>query len=57
MAMKPFIDLAIDKGVKRFVFISAGIIDVGGPSVGKVHEYLVNSGVDYCVVRPSWFFG
>lgn len=55
--MKGFIDLAIEKGVKRFVLISASLAEAGGPSVGQVHQYLVESGVDYCVIRPSWFFG
>ncbi|KAJ3509042.1 hypothetical protein NLJ89_g5429 [Agrocybe chaxingu] len=42
--VKPFIELAISKGVKR-----------GGVYVGKVHEYLVERGVDYTVLRPTWF--
>jgi len=53
--MKPFFDLAISKGVKRFVFLSASILEAGGPGMGEVHEYLVGLGVDYCVLRPTWF--
>lgn len=55
--MKPFIDLAVSKGVKRFVLLGASILEQGGPSMGEVHAYLVKLGVDYCVVRPSWFMG
>ncbi|KAJ6517497.1 hypothetical protein C8R47DRAFT_960668 [Mycena vitilis] len=54
--MKPFIDLAIQKGVKRFVLMSSAVIEEGGPIQGKVHEYLRSCGVEYCVLRPSWFF-
>ncbi|SJL02524.1 related to ergot alkaloid biosynthetic protein A [Armillaria ostoyae] len=28
---------------------------IGGPAAGKVHEYLAGIGVDYCVLRPTWF--
>lgn len=55
--MKAFIDLAILKGVKRFVLLSGSALEEGAPLMGVVHEYLVKIGVDYCVLRPSWFFG
>ncbi len=55
--MKPFIDLAVQKGVKRFVLLSVSTIEAGGPAMGKVHEYLISLGVEYFVIRPSWFFG
>jgi len=55
--MKAFIDHARKKGVKRFVLLSATVIPKGGPAYGKVHEYLENIGVEYGVVRPSWFMG
>ncbi|CAA7268336.1 unnamed protein product [Cyclocybe aegerita] len=53
--VKPFIDLAISKGVKRFVLLSASQFNKGGVYVGKVHEYLVERGIDYTVLRPTWF--
>ena len=54
--VKPFIDLAISKGVKRFVLLTATQIEIGSATLtGKVHEYLVNSKVDYAVLRPTWF--
>ncbi|TFK41647.1 hypothetical protein BDQ12DRAFT_663693 [Crucibulum laeve] len=53
--VKPFIDLAVSKGVKHFVFMSAAQYVKGGPTMGKVHEYLANVGVSYFVVRPTWF--
>ena len=53
--MKKFIDLAWEQGVKRFVFLSASIIDKGGPAHGQVHKYLAGLGVEYTVLRPTWF--
>ncbi|KAF8805895.1 NAD(P)-binding protein [Phlegmacium glaucopus] len=53
--VKPFIDLAISKGVKRFVLLSASVVDNGSPLMGKVHKYLVDVKVDYAVLRPTWF--
>ncbi|KAJ7242691.1 hypothetical protein C8J57DRAFT_1726263 [Mycena rebaudengoi] len=40
--MKAFIDFAIQKSVKRFVLMSAAVLEVGGLLMGKVHEYLAN---------------
>ena len=54
--VRPFIDLAISKGVKRFVLLSGSQLESGSPALaGKVHEYLVNIKVDYAVLRPTWF--
>lgn len=55
--MKAFIDFAIEKGVERFVLMSAGLLEAGGPAMGLVHEYLASLDVEYCVLRPSFFFG
>ncbi|KAF8815579.1 NAD(P)-binding protein [Phlegmacium glaucopus] len=52
---KPFIDLAISKGVKRFVFLSASQVEIGSPAMGKIHKYLLDVKVDYTVLRPTWF--
>ncbi|KAK5050898.1 hypothetical protein LTR84_003457 [Exophiala bonariae] len=54
-SMKAFIDHARGKGTKRFVLLSASVIPKGGPVYGKVHEYLETLGVEYGVLRPSWF--
>lgn len=55
--MRAFIDLAKAKGVKRFVMMSASSYVSGSPAMGKVHEYLEGLGVDYCILRPTWFQG
>ncbi|CAA7263556.1 unnamed protein product [Cyclocybe aegerita] len=52
---KPFIDLAISKGVKRFVLLSATQLQKGGVFIGKIHEYIASLGVEYTVLRPTWF--
>ena len=55
---KPFIDLAIEKGVKRFVLLSATIIQKGGIAAGEIHEYLDSKpNIDYLVLRPTGFIG
>ncbi len=55
--MKPFIDLAVQKSVKRFVLLAGTTMTDGCPLMGlKVHEYLLSLDVDYAVIRPSWFF-
>ncbi|KAF9004803.1 hypothetical protein BDQ17DRAFT_1399589 [Cyathus striatus] len=53
--MKPFIDLAIRKGVKKWVLLGAAQSGKGGPMIGTVHQYLHDKGVVYTVLRPSWF--
>ena len=55
--VKPFIDLAISKGVKRLVLLSGSQTEIGSPTMGKVHEYLLDIKVDYAVLRPTWFMG
>lgn len=55
--MKTFIDLAREKGVKRFVLLSASSLEAGGPAMGQVHQYLLDLKVEYAVLRPTWFMG
>ncbi|TFK21387.1 NmrA family protein, partial [Coprinopsis marcescibilis] len=53
----PFIDLAVTKGVKRFVYLSATEADKNNDSggLGQVPGYLEERGLDYVVLRPTWF--
>ena len=59
--MKPFIDIARERGVKRFVLLSTIREDENTPGKGKVHKYLkeleVEKGVEWTVLRPTWFMG
>ncbi|WLQ16350.1 ergot alkaloid biosynthesis protein [Hahella aquimaris] len=54
-AMRPFIDLAIKNGVRRFVLLSASSLPKGGPLLGAVHQYLAENAPEWTVLRPSWF--
>ncbi|KAJ3556622.1 hypothetical protein NP233_g11938 [Leucocoprinus birnbaumii] len=53
--MRPFVESAMRQGVKRFVLVSATPARKGEPGLGKVHEYIENLGMEWCVLRPSWF--
>lgn len=53
-----FVDLAADRGVKKFVFLSAAPAKKGGPvPMGQVHDYLDKKGVECFTLRPTWFIG
>lgn len=53
--MKTFIELAMTQGVRRFVFLSGSIVNDDYPSLQQFHQYLANLGVDYAILRPTWF--
>ncbi|KAG5654549.1 hypothetical protein H0H81_000074 [Sphagnurus paluster] len=54
--VKDFIELAITKGVTRFVVLSASATPRGGPGMGQIHQYLAErGGVEYAILRPTWF--
>jgi festuclavine dehydrogenase len=56
--MKTFIDLAVRKGVKRFVLLSASLLDVAdGPAMSRVSKYLSEGVEEWAVLRPTWFMG
>lgn len=53
-----FVDYAVkEHGVKRFVLMGGSSSEPGGHHVGKVWQHLMDIGVEYCVLRPSWFMG
>ena len=56
-AMKPFTEYAIAKGVRRYVLLTSCRTTLGGPHHGKVYEYLAGRGVDYAILKPTWFMG
>ncbi|KAF8075718.1 hypothetical protein FPV67DRAFT_379479 [Lyophyllum atratum] len=55
--MKPFIELALRKGVKRLVLITSSQTSTsrGNPEMGRVQKYVTELGVEYCILRPTWF--
>lgn len=56
--MNAFVDYAIkEHGVKRFVLMAGSSAEPGGHHVGKVWQHFLDIGVEYCVLRPTWFMG
>ena len=59
--MNDFIDFAREKGVNKFVLLSASQAEAGDPSLGQVHGHLkrlsTEQGVQWVVIRPTWFIG
>ncbi|KAI1084745.1 NAD(P)-binding protein [Whalleya microplaca] len=53
--MNKFVDLAKERGVKRFVLCAGNSATLGQDGMGRVWEHFLESGVDFCVLRPSWF--
>ncbi|KAF4618438.1 hypothetical protein D9613_009860 [Agrocybe pediades] len=51
----PFIGFAISKGVKRFVLLTSSQTLRGTPALGEIHQYLIDKGVEYTVLKPTWY--
>lgn len=54
-AMQPFLDKAINNGVKRIVLLSASSLEEGDPMMGEVHAYLKQYAPEWAALRPTWF--
>jgi ergot alkaloid biosynthesis protein len=52
---KSFIEMAQEKGVRRFVLLSSSAIPEGGPAMGGIHALLKSTTSDWAVLQPSWF--
>lgn len=53
--MRPMLEAAMARGVRRFVLLSSSLLEPGGPMMGEVHEWLAGNAADWTVLRPSWF--
>ncbi|KAF2475504.1 NAD(P)-binding protein [Lindgomyces ingoldianus] len=54
--MNTFIDLAVQQyGVKKFVLCGGTSAQKGGMYVGKVWSHLEELGVEFAILRPTWF--
>ncbi|WP_410768734.1 NmrA family NAD(P)-binding protein [Fontibacillus sp. BL9] len=53
--MKPFIDLALEQGINRFILLSSASIPEDGPVLGPVHQYIKKVAPEWAVLRPSYF--
>ena len=53
-----FVDYAVKQhGVQRFVVLTGTTAKKGGPSIGQVWQKLSDLGVEYTVLRATWFTG
>jgi ergot alkaloid biosynthesis protein len=50
-----FARMALERGVARFVLLSASLLPAGGPAMGQVHQWLQQNEAEWTVLRPSWF--
>ncbi|KAF9041431.1 hypothetical protein BJ165DRAFT_1349880 [Panaeolus papilionaceus] len=54
--VKPFLDLAVSKDVKKFVLLATAVTLPGGNAFsGDILQYFIDSTLDYTVLRPTWF--
>lgn len=54
---KPFIDLAVARGVKRFVLLGGSHQTSEKPATGEIQKLLEESGADYAILKANWFQG
>lgn len=55
--IKPFLELAVSKGVKRFVALTSTQSQPGDRPSGVIHQVLLELGVDFTILKPTWFIG
>lgn len=53
--MIDFVKLAQQRGIARFVLLSASVLEPGGPGTGMVHGFLADNAAEWAVMRPGWF--
>ncbi|WNG34969.1 ergot alkaloid biosynthesis protein [Archangium violaceum] len=53
--MVPFIERALERGVRRVVLLSSSAIPEGSPGLGTVHRFLRERVPEWAVLQPSWF--
>lgn len=53
--MRPILERAIERNVRRFVLLSSSLLERGGPMMGSVHAWLADCAPEWAVLRPSWF--
>lgn len=55
--MISFLDFAISKGVMGFMLCAGTTAARGSDGMGRVWDAFVERGLEFCVLRPSWFVG
>lgn len=54
-AMRPFLEMAVDRVPGRLVLLSASSLEMGGPLMGEVHAWLHDYAPRWSALRPTWF--
>jgi ergot alkaloid biosynthesis protein len=53
--MVPFIERALERGVRRVVLLSSSAVPEGTPGLGTVHRFIRERAPEWAVLQPSWF--
>jgi ergot alkaloid biosynthesis protein len=53
--MLPFIERALERGVRRVVLLSSSALPEGTPGLGTVHRMIRERVPEWTVLQPSWF--
>ena len=53
--VEPFLQDALDQGVRRVVQLSSSALPEGAPGLGEVHRLVRSTMPEWTVLRPSWF--
>ena len=53
--MRPLLEGAMARQVRRFVLLSSSLLERDGPMMGEVHAWLADNAPEWAVLRPSWF--
>ncbi|KAF9009587.1 hypothetical protein BDQ17DRAFT_1421757 [Cyathus striatus] len=53
--VKPFLDIGVTKGIKKWVLLGGAHGDKFGPLMSDIHAYWQDKGSDYTILRPTSF--
>lgn len=53
--MRPLLEGAMARKVRRFVLLSSSLLERDGPMMGGVHAWLADNAPEWAALRPSWF--
>jgi uncharacterized protein YbjT (DUF2867 family) len=53
--MIPFIERALEQGVRRVVMLSSSAVPEGASGLGAVHRFIRERAPEWAVLQPSWF--
>lgn len=53
--VRPFLELAAARDVRRVVLLSSSAVERGEPGLGEIHDLVAGLFAEATVLRPSWF--